>query len=136
MSVWIKTVKTYDRIEILGHVFNGLSEIRKAVDASASLSYLTEMRITREKPSVAIEGLHVVEFYKLYPCFDSYDYANEDRFYRNFFFSDKPFSDEEILRLGALECPYNYCMLNKDIPEWAVPAIYYCGEGNEKEEAL
>lgn len=30
------------------------------------------------------KGQLLLEYSRLYPCFDSYDYANEDRFHRNY----------------------------------------------------
>lgn len=52
--------------------------------------------ITSYAPGNRIIGLHVLEIYERYPCFDASDYAYEDRYYRNFFFSEKSFTKEEI----------------------------------------
>lgn len=36
-----------------------------------------------------IYGREVLYIFELFPCFDSYDYANEDRYYRWFFIKEK-----------------------------------------------
>ncbi len=126
-KIWIREVSKTSKIEILGHVFNGLNEIKSAVE-----SYC---RVEREpwdtEPKSPVEDIHVVCVYEPYPCFDSEDYANEDRDFSNYFFSTKPFTKQQIERLAKLPGRCNAQMVIETIPEWAVPAVYYRGEGDK-----
>lgn len=114
-----------ERIEILGHTFNGLSEIKQAVEFYSRVGGTFGMATTPKKP---VNGVHVVEVYEPYPCFDSDDYASEDRDFCNFFFSTKPFSKSDIKRLERLPNRCNAKMIQSDMPEWALPAVYYGGD--------
>lgn len=125
-KICIREVSKNTKVEILGHVFNGLNDIRRAVE--------TYCRIEREpwdtEPKKAVEGIHVINVYEPYPCFDSEDYANEDRDFSNYFFSTKPFTKQQIERLSKLPSRCNAQMVNDAMPEWAVPAVYYRGDGD------
>lgn len=125
---YFQEVRTSAPIEIMGHVFNGLDGIYQSIEISVNNRSFGKP--VRKTPKVEIPGIHILEFYKLYPCFDSYDYANEDRFYKNFFFSSKPFTDEEVELLKNTRHTPGICMVNEYTPEWAFPAIYYRGEGS------
>lgn len=93
----LMTVSINDTINILGHNIEGLEAIRNAVDFSSSSGSTTinakgkeiiviKPYISSNAPKVSIPpGLHILEIYERYPCFDSSDYAYEDRYYRNFF---------------------------------------------------
>lgn len=131
-----------DTIEILGHKLDGLTAIRKAVDCTSTPGSTTmgrggrevvndEPYISRCNPAVRIPGLHILEVYKLYPCFDSSDYAYEDRFYRNFFFSESPFTQEQINRIAFMKRNLDLKFIRDEMPEWAFPCAYYIGEGDE-----
>jgi len=83
--------------------------------------------ISSKKPVVRIPGLHVLEIYQRFPCFDSYDYAYEDRYYRAFFFSAKPFTKEEITHLACMKQVF----YPQSIAEWALPAVFHSGESEK-----
>lgn len=126
-KIWIREVSKTSNFEILGHVFNGLNDIKRAVE-----SYC---RVGREpwdsEPKSPVKGVHVVCVYEPYPCFDSEDYANEDRDFSNYFFSPTPFTKQQIERLAKLPGRCNAQMVNETMPEWAVPSVYYRGEGDK-----
>lgn len=126
-KIWIREVSKASEVEILGHIFNGLDDITKAVE-----SYC---RIGREpwdiEPKSPVDGIHVLCVYQPYPCFDAYDYANEDRDYCNYFFSTKPFTRQQIMQLNKLPGKCNARIVDENLPEWAVPAVYYGGEGDK-----
>lgn len=135
----LMTVSINDTINILGHNIEGLEAIRNAVDFSSSPGETTingkgkeimvfKPYISSQAPKVRIPGLHVLEIYERYPCFDSSDYAYEDRYYRNFFFSDKSFTNEEITRLACMKRRGNLEFISDMMPDWALPAVYYVGE--------
>ncbi len=132
MGILISEVPVNKRIEILGRMFNGLREIRNAVEVRARVenSIFGGRSIWRTGPRKEIPGIHVLELYEPYPCFDSEDYASENRQYSNFFFSEKPFTDADINRLAKLDHRCNYRIVKAGIQESALPAVYYVGEGN------
>ncbi len=89
-----RVVSKTSKLEILGHVFNGLSNMKKAVKSYCRIgqdSWKTE-------PKSPIEGVHVICIYEPYPCFNSEDYANEDRDYSSYFFQQ---SHLQNIRLNA-----------------------------------
>jgi len=83
------------------------------------------------EPKGETHGLYVLQMYDPYPCFDSDDYANEDRDYCNYFFSTTPFTHQQIEQLANIKCEMNSRIINESTPEWAFPAVYYSGEGNK-----
>lgn len=68
------------------------------------------------------EGGQVYSIRKLFPCFDSYDYANENRFYRNYWFGV-----DEVARvvIRSLKSSAGYCYIGEDLPDVALPMVYY-----------
>lgn len=131
-----------DTVEILGQKVEGYKAIRKAVEYSTSPgSTMIDGRgkeVVFDKPYISscnpvlrIPGLHILEVYQLYPCFDSSDYAYEDRFFRNFFFSERPFTHEQINRIAFMKRVGNLEFIRDEMPEWAFPCAYYKGEGDE-----
>ena len=126
-KIYIKEVGKNSKIEILGHVFNGLADIKRAVE--------TYCRIDRDswntEPKSPADGIHVICVYEPYPCFDSEDYANEDRDYSNYFFSTRPFTKQQIDRLSKLPGRCNAQIVCDTMPEWSAPAVYYRGDGEK-----
>lgn len=107
----MKAFKYNETIEILGVSFNGVRDIiRHAV---------------HKEPK---DGVYVGKDSKLYPCFDIYDLASEDRFYWNFVFA----KSQEALdaKLSALkekrQTGMNYMKLTDDLH----PMAYWGGEDN------
>lgn len=107
----IKEVKNNQTIVIYGVMFHGFEEIRECA--------------VSHKPK---DGVYVGCDEERYPCFDSYDYANEDRSYWNFVFAQS--LDELIRKLNLLnECrtDSNYCKLTTDISDELLPMVYFEG---------
>lgn len=125
-KIEIREVSKTSKIEMLGHVFNGLNDIKQAVEVYCRVG--SELWDT--EPKSIVDGIHVICVYEPYPSFDSEDYANEDRDFSNYFLSAKPFTKQQIERLSKLPGRCNANMLNDTMPEWAVPAVYYRGEGD------
>lgn len=125
-KIEIREVSKTSKVEILGHIFNGLNDIKMAVGSYCRIGW--ESWHTEPKSPVA--GIHVVCVYEPYPCFDSEDYANEDRDFSNYFFSTEPFTKRQIEQLSKLPGRCNAQMVNEAMPEWAVPAVYYRGDGD------
>lgn len=133
----IITVAIDEPVMIEGHIFRDIDDIRDAVGPRASIEYMSrnDLQIYFDTPRKSIEGMHVLELYCSYPCFDSSDYAYESRFYRNFFFSKEKFTRAKIEQIAKLPQRANHRMVNEDLPEWARPAVYYVGEGRYMEVA-
>lgn len=130
-----------DTINILGHDVDGYQTIRNAVEFTSSPGSTTIDKkgkvlinhapyVSACDPNIHIPGLHVLEIYKIYPCFDSSDFINEDRYFRNFFFSGEPFTREQIIRIACMKRVGNLEFITDEMPEWALPSAYYVGEGD------
>lgn len=138
----IKSISKNDTIEIFGHQVNGLNAILDAIEVSTTHAHYTinedgtknvwdKPYISFQEPKVRIPGLHILEVYQRFPCFDSYDYAYEDRYFYNFFFSDKPFSSDEINRIAEMDRGGMLEFLSDSMPDWAFPSAYY-SDADEK----
>ena len=121
-----KEVSVETPIEIMGHVFPNIKAIRMAVGKYARIAdpLFGKRTIFDGTPKECPEGLYVLQMYEPYPCFDSDDYANEDRDYCNYFFSDRPFTNQQIEALAQIKAEMNSRIINDQTPEWAFPAIY------------
>lgn len=127
-----KEVSIGNSVEIMGHVFPNLKAIRMAVGKYARIAdpLFGKRTIFDGTPKECPDGLYVLQMYEPYPCFDSDDYANEDRDYCNYFFSDKPFTEQQIEQLAHIKPEMNSRIINERTPEWAFPSVYYQGDGN------
>ena len=74
--------------------------------------------------------IHVGELWVPYPCFDSDDYANENRTYQNFVFRERPITQDDMKRLSELPSNSNECRISEDIPAEMLPLAYYVGDGS------
>lgn len=109
-----KEYKVYETVTIHGVAFNGVQEIIRCAVGN--------------KPK---DGVFVAADKERYPCFDSYDYASEDRSYWNFVFADN--EHELQLKLDLLQkvkTSGNYCKLNDDTPASLMPMAYWGGDTN------
>lgn len=79
-----------DTVEIMGHPVDGYKAIIKAVEYTSSPGLtmingrgkemiVSKPYISTREPALRIPGLHILEVYECYPCFDSSNYAYEDR---------------------------------------------------------
>lgn len=73
----------------------------------------------------------MVSFTHSYTCFDLSDYAYEGRGFRNFFFSERPFSHEQIDRIAFMRRVGNLEFNRDEMIGEALPCAYYVGEGDE-----
>lgn len=101
-------------IEILGHVYHGIQDIRNQCQRDSG-------------------ALVILQNSELFPCFDIDDYATETRFFRNFLFCK---SNEEAARKGYIFRKgeirgVNYCLIGEDMPEEMLPMVYYEDESKE-----
>lgn len=140
-----KTVPINEPITILGHTFQGLKEIRDAVEAISSVGHgkmkgnrfvgWDKPYIFTQAPTTRIQGVHVLEIHQRYPCFDSSDYTYEDRYFTNYFFSERPFTKDVIFKLALLPYKGNCELDINELPE-SFPHIYYVGEGENMKATI
>lgn len=60
--------------------------------------------------------------------FDSSDFAYENRYFNDYFFSEQPFTKDVIFKLALLPYKGNCELDINELPE-SFPHIYYVGEG-------
>jgi len=96
-----------DCIEIRRHIGSWISECERKNDA-----------------------LHVANIYAPYPCFDSYDYANETRCYDNYIIRNRKITEQDCMEIeaSAHDCDYNYA--TDRLPCQYLPLIYHNGDSN------
>lgn len=107
-SLGAESVSINEKVEIFGHRLD-LCAIRELVNISAPYTgvwspggkrqLLSSLYISQEEPKLKIHGLHVLEIYDRFPCFDEHDYAYENRYYHYYFFSRKRFSEKRIAEI-------------------------------------
>ncbi|MCH5319355.1 MAG: hypothetical protein J1E38_06560 [Paramuribaculum sp.] len=126
----IKELGQDAKIEILGHTFDGLQDIESAVEITARVrpDFFGDRRIERNVIGIDPEGIHVLDLYMPYPCFDSSDFLYENRKYHNYFFSKEPFTDKDIERIAGAPMKMNYCLVHEEMDENLLPAVYFCGD--------
>ena len=134
-SYEIKICSTREPITILGHTFNGLHDIQRHCELenndSSSLGNGEGCYVPKSfSETLPYPDIHIGQLWERYPCFDSYDYANEKRTYQNYIFKKTPISKEDIVKLHKLPATTNFCKVTDEIPEDLLPILYYVGEGD------
>ena len=109
-NIEIKRITIDHHILYKGRRYRGLKELK-----SASIGWHNIDKQTWESP-------YVVEVSERYPCFDSYDYADENRYYQMFYLTDsilkvRCICDEDKQRSFVKE--ELYPIINPEYnPEW------------------
>ncbi len=117
-----------DDIIILGHVFHGLEDIKKHVEMSLYKSW-SRGAANERKPESECD-VHVGEMWMPYPCFDSEDFANENRSYQNLIFRQRPITQDDMRNLSELPAKGNECRIAENVPVDMLPMVYYVGDGD------
>ena len=104
----MKTIKNTNSFDVLGVIFENIQE--------AIFYAIKEM---------AKNGIYVGKDAKRYPCFDSEDYASEDRFFWNIVFArSKEDLDRKLVELKSVSPQTNH---NK-FSEALAPMVYWEGD--------
>lgn len=121
----IQCLSVQDGFTVLGHHFDGLRDVQRAVEL-----YHRRKRSTMDANNPALhDGIHVLCDYEPYPIFDSYDWG-EDRIYANYFFLPRPFTGSDIAAIDAVEHHGNFCAAGEELPFVdRMPLLYYIGDG-------
>lgn len=119
------------KIHLLGCKFNGLDGLRKSVTHSVSFSCIqyANSDIDKAQPECCLPNINVLELYERYPCFDSDDYATENRFFRNYIVTQQDITPQLLRQIVDLETNDNYDLCTEKIPAELLPIVYYPGEG-------
>lgn len=107
----MKKVSATGRIEVLGVVFVNVQDL-----------------IFHALKGIPKNGVYVGKDSKRYPCFDSEDYATENRHFWNFIFAtDKEELDAKLSELKSRPQRSNYNKLSQDLH----PMAYWGGENRD-----
>lgn len=113
------------KVNICGHTFDGLEEIQRLTEISGT-GYLNQY-IT--KKDIGCEDVHVGQIYQRYPCFDSSDYAYENRYYQNYLIRKEAISEQDVYKALAMKSQGNEKRVHELTPAKMLPMVYYKGEG-------
>ena len=104
----MKILKNNETIEVLGASFNGVKDMIE--------------HARKRKPK---DGVYVGEDSHLYPCFDSEDYMNENRYFTNLVFGrSQEEIDKKLNILNQVERYSNYNKLRVELH----PMAYWQGD--------
>lgn len=130
--VIIKKFIVGEPIIVEGTTFESIEDIKRIVNVSVSTfetTYINRgepIRLSRESEPREFEGWRALRIYESFPCFDSYDYADENRRFNNYILRKDEITDDFIKRC-LLEIPRgsNCCMATLNAPLEFLPIIYY-----------
>lgn len=114
-----------DDFTIGKYTFHGLDDLKSRICLSAPSSVDKIRFFTDEDISHAP---FVGELYERYPCFDSEDYASENRYYLNYIIRDTAITKNDLQKLNALTGRHNCQKLTEKTPSNMLPMVYYDGE--------
>lgn len=120
---------TNAEINILGHVYCGIDDIRRSVELECRIGVGNELNFRRHNNSRIFGEVHVGLFSKAYPIFDYFD-IGDDRTFQNYIFSRDSLS-EVVMRKVYDTTPKdaNTQMVHERIPEENLPILWYQGDG-------
>lgn len=125
-SLDIQVYSIMEDVTIMGETFHGLDDIKARLE-------ITQLRGSSSAPSSLQPQrngqLHVGEVWDSYPCFDSYDFASENRTYQNYIIRDRRITHDDIQQVMKLHSSGNYQLVSEQMPPDMLPMVYYVGEG-------
>lgn len=129
----IQCYELTDTFTVFGKKIRGLDSLRKIVNTSrmnGDENFSENMRSTRlssDRRKNKFSSLFAAEIWERYPCFDSWDYLNENRrfqcyYIRNHKICDDFFKDNSNVNLQNV--------VSEDIKLSDLPLVYYDGDSN------
>lgn len=129
----IQCYELTDTFTVFGKKIRGLDSLRKIVNTSrmnGDENFSENMRSTRlssDRRKNKFSSLFAAEIWECYPCFDSWDYLNENRrfqcyYIRNHKICDDFFKDNSNVNLQNV--------VSEDIKLSDLPLVYYDGDSN------
>ena len=114
----IQVYSVIEDFQVFGETLHGSHDLLAYREISMEASQTSAKFQIPEKRG----KLHVGELWERYPCFDSWDYATESRFYRTCIIRKEPIKETEMLRLKK-------CGIGERTPLDMLPMVYYGGDG-------
>lgn len=119
-------------IKVAGITYNGIEEIARIANIMVSASKAEAAKrgelITfscKRNPEFC-EGWSAALIFERYPCFDSEDYATENRYYNNYIFHHGEISPQLCKKfLQQIPMRINYCMATTEAPIDFLPIVYH-----------
>ena len=99
-----------------------------SVEMSLYKSY-SHRQADARKPEAKCD-VHVGEMWMPYPCFDSEDFAIENRSYQNFVFREHPINQDDMRVMSELPSKGNECRISENMPAEVLPIVFYVGDGD------
>lgn len=121
----IRLYATTDDFSVGGYTFHGLDDLKRQTCLSGA-SGVDMVRCFSDREMS--HAPYVGELYERYPCFDSEDFASEDRYYLNFIIRDTIISRDDLQTLNALDGMHDCQKLTEQTPPNLLPMVYYDGE--------
>lgn len=124
----IQVYSIEEDVEILGHIFHGLDDIKAYVEMTLYENDRSKESARHGSPEKCGD-VHVGEVRMSYPCFDSSDYDCENRSYQNYIVRKETISADELWKVKILPTSGNFKKINEQMPLDVLPMVYYSGEG-------
>lgn len=120
----IQCLSVRDSFEVLGQRFSGLDDVWSSAE-----DYISNRNFySIQEDHVQHNGIHVLCNYELYPRFDVSDNC-DNRAYKNYFFSTKPFSRGDMKRVMSIRGGINYCKAHEHLKYVEkYPLLYHDGD--------
>lgn len=115
-----------EAIKLWGQEIGNLEKIKNCSEINV---HYRGVQRTKEEKEIDW-GFHVGDTSQLYPCFDSEDWASEDRYYQNYIIRKSPITDDEMQAFFEIKARYNFTRLHERTPADMLPILYYKGEGD------
>ncbi len=116
-----------DKITVLGHEFDGLSDVVKHT-AMCGREFYTGFESWTQTGNDRSAEVSVGKIYLNYPVFDSFD-LRDDRTYQNYLFRRFPITSADMEDVFKTPRMANFCMVHERIPKDKLPLLYYRGDG-------
>lgn len=129
-KVVLKQYPANGPIVVAGVTYSNIKEIMQLANASAEISSFFGLQIERvaDEKKHFKDGWNCARLYQPYPCFDSDDYAGENRRYNNYVLRRGEITDELIHDIvNDVPCKINYNMANVQAPARYMPIVYHDG---------
>ena len=124
----IQVYSIEEDVEILGHIFHGLDDIKAYVEMTLYENDRSKESARHGSPEKCGD-VHVGEVRMSYPCFDSSDYDCENRSYQNYIVRKEAISVDELWKVKNLPTSGNFKMIDEQMPIDVLPMVYYQGDG-------
>ena len=125
-NIEIYTFNRNSRFEINGFCFSGIHDLKRSIHQIVLDSQCHQLGIYTH-----IEGAVVIRASEKYPCFDSFDYLHENRYYNNFWVFRSVDAAMELFQLLKAEYvdKLTKCLIHEAMDKRLLPMIY-CDDGN------